>query len=109
MITHMENMENGVMYDMQLFQRVFRQEDGDGDCMEELDNIVRKMFEATRNALNIGFQMHEELRPISGELVKTFMSIVGETNLRVFTIIVPTYGMFHQMVNNLMSEFEPRE
>lgn len=69
MITHQENIDHGVQYGMDLFERVLRREEGSGEesggYVEELDNIVRKMFEETRNALNIAFQMHEGLRPIS--------------------------------------------
>jgi hypothetical protein len=68
-----------------------------------MDNIVRKFFEETKNSLNIAFQMHEDLRPLASVLMKTLMNVVGETNLRVFTLIVPQFGIFSELVNNLMS------
>ena len=47
--------------------------------------------------------MHKDLNPIAGELVKTLINIVSEINLKVFTLIVPQYAVFIQLVNSLMS------
>ena len=56
---------------------------------------MRKIVWDPKNPLNIAFKMHQDLGPLSTELVKTMITIIGETNLRVFTLIVPTYKIFN--------------
>ena len=54
--------------------------------------------------MNIGFELHGDLCPIVNLLVRTLVNILGETNLRVFTLIVPEYRPFREAVNTLMTE-----
>ena len=53
--------------------------------------------------------MHEELSPIANIMVKTLSGIVEESTLKVFTLIIPNYGIFMDVTHNLLMELHPRE
>jgi hypothetical protein len=118
MITHQEGLvgdANAVRYNLDVFGKILAEvrEEGESQVMmnggmEDLDNILRKILEEVKNALNIGFEMHEKLCSMGGLLVKTFVGILSETNLRVFTLIVPHYNVFAEMVNYLLVECQPK-
>lgn len=52
--------------------------------------------------------MHEGLMPIANMVVKALTGILGESNLKVFTLIMPGYSVFMDVVENLLREMHPR-
>jgi hypothetical protein len=66
-------------------------------------------MEEAKNSGNISFLMHEELSPIANIMVKTLSGIVEESTLKVFTLIIPNYGIFMDVTHNLLMEMHPRE
>lgn len=52
--------------------------------------------------------MHEGLSSISNMFAKAMISILGEINLKVFALIMPSYNVFRDVVQNLLFEFQPK-
>lgn len=75
-------------------------------CMEEMEAALEKIFENAKNALNICFEMHSELSPVANLLVKGAMGLIGTMGAKVFTMIVPSYAIFRDIVQNLLNDFQ---
>jgi len=76
--------------------------------MEDLENLLRKILQECNHANNITFEMHEGLSSISNMFAKAMISILGEINLKVFALIMPSYNVFRDVVQNLLFEFQPK-
>lgn len=67
------------------------------------------IIEPAKSSLNICLEMHEGLSPVANLLIKAVMNIVGYNNFKVFTLIIPTYNTFRDVVQNLLFDLQPRE
>lgn len=52
--------------------------------------------------------MHDGLSMIANMFVKAMMNILGESNLKVFALIMPSYNVFRDVVQNLLFEVQPK-
>ena len=52
--------------------------------------------------------MHADLIPVANLLVKAAMAMAGTLGAKVFTIILPSYGIFRDVVQNLLNDFQPK-
>jgi len=46
--------------------------------------------------------MHEDLSPVTNLLVKAVVNLLGHNNFKVFTVIIPIYHVFRDVVQNLL-------
>jgi hypothetical protein len=51
--------------------------------------------------------MHPELSPVANLLIKAAMGMTGTMGAKIFTVIVPSYAIFRDVVQNLLSDFQP--
>ena len=68
---------------------------------------MNKLFENAKGAVNVCFEMHNDLSPVANVLVKTAMSMVEELGTKVFTMTVPSFIVFRDVVHNLLNDFQP--
>ena len=52
--------------------------------------------------------MHEGLSMIANMFVKAMINILAEINLKVFALIMPSYNVFRDVVQNLLFEVQPK-
>ena len=52
--------------------------------------------------------MHADLSPVANLLVKAAMTMASTLGAKVFTIILPSYGIFRDVVQNLLNDFQPK-
>jgi hypothetical protein len=72
-----------------------------------MEDILGKIFETVKNSVNVCFELHEELTPISNLIVKAIVSKITEISAKVFTIVLPSYSVFRDVVQNLLSDLQP--
>jgi hypothetical protein len=51
--------------------------------------------------------MHDDLSPVTNLLVKSVVNLLGHNNFKVFTIVIPNYHVFRDVVQNLLVELQP--
>jgi hypothetical protein len=72
-----------------------------------METALERLFETAKSAVNICFEMHSDLSPIANLLVKASMGMTGTMDAKIFTVIVPSYSIFRDVVQNLLSDFQP--
>lgn len=76
-------------------------------CMEEIDVAMDRLFQNAKNAVNVCFEMHPDLSPVSNLVMKAAMGMTGTMGAKIFTVIVPSYAIFRDVVQNLLSDMQP--
>jgi uncharacterized BrkB/YihY/UPF0761 family membrane protein len=77
--------------------------------MEEMEMAMDRLFETSKNAVNICFEVHPDLSPVANLLVKASISMIGALGAKVFTILLPSYAIFRDVIQNLLNDFQPQE
>lgn len=72
-----------------------------------METAIDKLFETSRSAVNICFEMHLELSPVANLMVKAIIGSIGTLGAKVFTIIMPSYSIFRDVIQNLLYDFQP--
>lgn len=76
-------------------------------CMEEMEVALDKLFESSKSAVNVCFEMHLELSPVANLLIKAAMGMTGTMGAKIFTVVVPSFAIFRDVVQNLLNDIQP--
>lgn len=76
-------------------------------CMEEMEAALDKLFESSKSAVNVCFEMHLELSPVANLLIKAAMGMTATMGAKIFTVVVPSSGIFRDVVQNLLNDLQP--